>query len=74
MQPALAGCFNMRLIDRTGKHDLQELRSLQDWFVRFELATVDGVAEVASVGGFVKEYQVLVRPHDLHAYDIPLTA
>jgi len=65
--------FQYALIDRTGKHDLQELRSLQDWFVRFELATVDGVAEIASVGGFVKEYQVLVRPHDLHAYDIPLS-
>ncbi len=65
--------FQYALIDRTGKHDLHELRSLQDWFVRFELATVKGVAEVASVGGFVKEYQVLVKPHDLHAYDIPLT-
>lgn len=65
--------FQYALIDRTGKHDLQELRSLQDWFVRFELATVKGVAEVASVGGFVKEYQVLVKPHDLHAYDIPLS-
>src|SRR5690606_2462798 len=56
-----------------GKHDLQELRSLQDWFVRYELATVDGVAEIASVGGFVKEYQVLVKPHALHAYGIPLS-
>jgi Cu(I)/Ag(I) efflux system membrane protein CusA/SilA len=64
--------FQYALTDRTGKHDLQELRSLQDWFVRYELATVDGVAEVASVGGFVKEYQVLIRPHKLHAYDIPL--
>lgn len=66
--------FQYALIDRTGKHDLQELRSLQDWFLRFDLATVDGVAEVASVGGFVKEYQVLVKPHKLHAYDIPLTS
>ncbi len=65
--------FQYALIDRTGKHDLQELRTLQDWFVRFELATVKGVAEVASVGGFVKEYQVLVQPHKLHAYDIPLS-
>ncbi len=64
--------FQYALVDRTGKHDLQELRSLQDWFVRFDLATVDGVAEVASAGGFVKEYQVLVKPHKLHAYDIPL--
>lgn len=65
--------YQYALIDRTGKHDLQELRSLQDWFVRFELATVKGVAEVASIGGFVKEYQVLVQPHALHAYNIPLS-
>jgi Cu(I)/Ag(I) efflux system membrane protein CusA/SilA len=65
--------YQYALIDRTGKHDLQELRSLQDWFVRYELATVKGVAEVASVGGFVKEYQVLVQPHALHAYGISLS-
>ena len=65
--------FQYALIDRTGKHDLQQLRSLQDWFVRFELATVKGVAEVASVGGFVKEYQVQIDPHALHAYGIHLT-
>ncbi|MCB9973477.1 MAG: efflux RND transporter permease subunit [Rhodospirillales bacterium] len=64
--------FQYALFDRTGQHDLAELRSLQDWFVRFELATIDGVAEVASVGGFVKEYQVLVDPDKLRAYDIPL--
>ncbi|MCB1839876.1 MAG: efflux RND transporter permease subunit [Rhodospirillales bacterium] len=64
--------FQYALFDRTGQHDLSELRSLQDWFVRFELATVDGVAEVASVGGFVKEYQVLVDPNKLRAFDIPL--
>ncbi len=66
--------FQYALYDRTGGHDLQELRSLQDWFVRYELATVDGVAEVASVGGFVKEYQVLVDPVKLRAYDLPMTA
>ncbi len=64
--------FQYALFDRTGKHDLSELRSLQDWFVRFELATVDGVAEVASVGGFVKEYQVLVDPNKLRAFNISL--
>ncbi len=64
--------FQYALIDRTGKHDLQELRTLQDWFIRFDLATVDGVAEVASVGGAVKEYQVFIQPHKLHAYNIPL--
>ena len=64
--------FQYALFDRTGQHDLSELRSLQDWFVRFELATVDGVAEVASIGGFVKEYQVLIDPNKLRAFDIPL--
>lgn len=64
--------FQYALFDKTGQHDLAELRSLQDWFVRFELATIDGVAEVASVGGFVKEYQVLVDPNKLRAYNIPL--
>ena len=64
--------FQYALFDRTGQHDLSELRSLQDWFVRFELATIDGVAEVASVGGFVKEYQVLVDPNKLRAFDISL--
>ena len=64
--------FQYALFDSTGQHDLSELRSLQDWFVRFELATIDGVAEVASVGGFVKEYQVLVDPNKLRAFDISL--
>lgn len=65
--------FQYALIDRSGKHDLQELRTIQDWFVRFELATVKGVAEIASVGGFVKEYQVLVKPRALQGYGIPLS-
>lgn len=65
--------FQYALVDKSGKQDLSELRSLQDWFLKFELLTVDGVAEVASVGGFVKEYQVLVDPNRLRAYDIPLT-
>ena len=64
--------FQYALYDRTGQHDLAELRSLQDWFVRYELATVDGVAEVAGVGGFVKEFQVLVDPNKLRAFDISL--
>ena len=50
--------YQYALVDRTGNHDLAYLRTLQDWFLKFELATVDGVSEVASVGGFVKEYQV----------------
>lgn len=64
--------FQYALTDKTGQHDLAELRSLQDWFLRFELATIDGVAEVASLGGFVKEYQVQVDPNKLRAYNIPL--
>jgi Cu(I)/Ag(I) efflux system membrane protein CusA/SilA len=65
--------FQYALVDKSGKQDLSELRSLQDWFLKFELLTVDGVAEVASVGGFVKEYQVLIDPNRLRAYGIPLT-
>ena len=65
--------FQYGLIDRSGKLDLSQLRSLQDWFVKFELATVPGVSEVASVGGYVKEYQVLIDPNRLRAYDIPLS-
>ena len=64
--------FQYALVDKSGKHDLAQLRSLQDWFLKFELATVPGVSEVASVGGFVKEYQVLVDPVKLRAYGIPL--
>ena len=64
--------YQYALIDKTGKHDLAYLRTLQDWFLKFELATVEGVSEVASVGGFVKEYQVLVDPNRLRAYGIPL--
>ena len=55
------------------QHTLAELRTLQDWFVRYQLTTVPGVAEVASVGGFVKTYQVTVEPRKLQAYGIPLS-
>jgi Cu(I)/Ag(I) efflux system membrane protein CusA/SilA len=65
--------FQYALVDKSGKHDLAQLRSVQDWFLKFELATVPGVSEVASVGGFVKEYQVLVDPVKLRAFDIPLS-
>lgn len=54
------------------KHDLQQLRSIQDWFLRYELTSVPGVSEVASIGGYVKQYQVVVDPNKLLAYDIPL--
>ncbi len=61
------------LVDRTGKHDISQLRSLQDWFLKYELQTVPGVSEVATVGGMVKQYQVKVNPEKLRAFDIPLS-
>ncbi|MBN8531209.1 MAG: efflux RND transporter permease subunit, partial [Alphaproteobacteria bacterium] len=64
--------YQYALVDKSGKHDLAQLRALQDWFLKFELATVSGVSEVASVGGFVKEYQVLVDPQKLRKYGIAL--
>ncbi len=65
--------YEYALVDRSGTHDISELRSIQDWFLKFELQTVDGVAEVASVGGMVKQYQVVVDPDRLRAYSIPLS-
>ncbi|MGB5305050.1 MAG: efflux RND transporter permease subunit [Gammaproteobacteria bacterium] len=64
--------YEYALVDRTGQHDLAQLRSIQDWYLRYPLQTVPGVAEVASVGGFVKQYQVEVDPNVLLAYDISL--
>ncbi|QTL37108.1 efflux RND transporter permease subunit [Pseudoalteromonas viridis] len=61
------------LTDRSGKHDISQLRSLQDWFLKYELQTVPGVSEVASVGGMVKQYQVQVDPDKLRAYNLPLS-
>ena len=61
------------LTDKTGQHDISELRSLQDWFLKYELQTVAGVSEVASAGGMVKQYQVTVDPEKLRAYGIPLS-
>lgn len=60
------------LIDKTGQHDLSELRSLQDWFLKYELQTVPGVSEVATIGGMVKQYQVKVDPDKLRAFNMPL--
>ena len=65
--------YEYALVDRSGKHDLAELRSLQDWYLRYPLQTVNGVSEVASVGGFVKQYQVEVDPNALLRYNIPLS-
>ncbi|MGF1546468.1 MAG: efflux RND transporter permease subunit [Thiotrichales bacterium] len=64
--------YQYALVDRSGGHDLADLRSLQDWFLRFELQTVEGVAEVATVGGMVKQYQVVADPERLRAYGIPM--
>ena len=61
------------VLDGGGEYDLQQLRSIQDWFLRYELMSVPGVAEVASIGGYVKQYQVEVDPNRLLAYDIPLS-
>src|SRR5947207_1035511 len=65
--------FEYALVDDSGKHDLAELRSIQDWNLRYALESVKGVAEVAPVGGFVKEYQVDLDPNALAAYRIPLS-
>ena len=65
--------YEYALVDRTGQHDLAQLRSLQDWFLRFELKTIPGVAEVASIGGMVKQYQVTVDPQKLAAYGVTST-
>ena len=64
--------FEYALVDETGKRSLADLRSLQDWNLRYWLASVPGVAEVASIGGFVKQYQVNVDPNKLAAYDVGL--
>ncbi|MGA2185210.1 MAG: CusA/CzcA family heavy metal efflux RND transporter [Bryobacteraceae bacterium] len=65
--------FQYALVDTSGKHNLAELRSLQDWFLRYQLRSVPGVAEVAPLGGFVRQYQVNVDPNRLQAYNIPIS-
>jgi len=65
--------YQYALVDRSGTHDLAQLRSLQDWYLRYALQSVPGVAEVAAVGGFTKQYQVNVDPTLLLAYQVPLT-
>jgi Cu(I)/Ag(I) efflux system membrane protein CusA/SilA len=61
------------LVDRTGKHDISQLRSIQDWFLKFELQTVSGVSEVSALGGMGKQYQVQINPDKLLAFGIPLS-
>ncbi|MFD2231797.1 efflux RND transporter permease subunit [Alkalimarinus sediminis] len=65
--------YTYALVDKTGKNDLSQLRSIQDWFLKYELQTVPGVSEVATVGGMVRQYQVVVDPNKLRAYSIPLS-
>ncbi len=65
--------YQYALVDTTGNHDLAELRSIQDWFLKYELSSLQGVAEVASVGGFVRQYQVEVDPRKLEYFGIPLS-
>ncbi|MDJ0653199.1 MAG: CusA/CzcA family heavy metal efflux RND transporter [Xanthomonadales bacterium] len=64
--------YEYALVDRSGRHDLAQLRSLQDWFLKFELQSVPGVAEIATVGGMVRQYQVVLRPEALSAHGLPL--
>jgi len=64
--------YEYALVDRSGRHDLSELTSLQNWFLKYELQTVDGVSEVATVGGMVRQYQVVVDPDKLRSLNMPL--
>ena len=64
--------YQYALVDESGAHDLAKLRSLQDWYLRYQLESVPGVAEVSAVGGFVKQYQIEVDPNTLSAYRLPI--
>jgi Cu(I)/Ag(I) efflux system membrane protein CusA/SilA len=64
--------YQYALVDESGVHDLAQLRSLQDWYLRYQLESVPGVAEVSAVGGFVKQYQIEVDPNTLAAYKLPI--
>ena len=65
--------YEYALVDRTGRHDLAQLRSIQDWYLRYQLQTVPGVSEVASIGGHIKQYQVEVDPNLMARYNVPLS-
>jgi Cu(I)/Ag(I) efflux system membrane protein CusA/SilA len=65
--------YSYALVDRSHRHDLSQLRSLQDWFLKFELQSVAGVSEVATVGGMVKQYQIVLSPEKMRALGIPLS-
>src|SRR5262245_34439361 len=64
--------FEYALVDRSGRHDISELRALQDWFVKYELKAVPNVAEVATIGGYTRQYQIVVDPGRLRAFGLPL--
>src|SRR4029077_4530574 len=64
--------YEYALVDRSGRHDLGEVRALKDWFLKYELKTVAYVSEVASIGGMVRQYQIVVDPDRLRAYGIAL--
>jgi len=64
--------YQYALVDESGTHDLAQLRSLQDWYLRYQLESVTGVAEVSAIGGFVKQYQIEVDPNTLAAYRLPI--
>jgi copper/silver efflux system protein len=66
--------YEYALVDRSGQHDISELRALQDWFLKYELKTVPNVAEVATVGGFNRQYQIVLEPDRLRAFRMPLEA
>src|SRR3954463_1009350 len=63
--------YQYALVDRTGAHDLGELRAIQDWFLKYELKALPNVAEIASVGGMVRQYQIVLDPDRLRAYGLP---
>src|SRR5207302_2560246 len=65
--------YEYAIVDKSGKSSLADLRTLQDWHLRYALETVPGVAEVASIGGFVRQYQVQLDPNKLLAYNVPLS-
>ncbi len=71
-ETSIGWVFEYALVDKTGKHDLAELRSIQDWFLKYEIESVPGVAEVAPVGGFVRQYQVNLDPNALLSYKVPM--
>ena len=71
---AVGWVFQYALVDESGQHDLADLRSFQDWYLRYWLRSVEGVAEVASVGGFVRQYQVNLDPTKLLAYKVSLAS